>query len=150
MYKAAYHLEQKSGRRPTPDEIAREIEIDPAKVRWLLDVSRHPLSLEQPVGEEEDEELAILVEDDHTPQPEESAHQALLRAQVDQALSRLTPRQARILRLRFGLQNGQPHTLEEIGRKYGLTRERIRQIEKEALHRLRHPRQRRRLRDYLG
>jgi RNA polymerase primary sigma factor len=89
------------------------------------------------------------VEDDSAPLPEECAQQSLLQAQVEKALGALTPRQAHILRLRFGLQNGHSHTLEEIGRQYGLTRERIRQIEKEALHRLRHPRQRRRLRDYL-
>ena len=149
MYKAAYQLEQEWGRRPTPEEIAQEIEIEPSKVQWLLDVSRHPLSLEQPVGEDEDAELEAFIEDESVPLPEESAQQSLLRAQVDKALNSLTPRQARILRLRFGLQNGHTHTLEEIGQKYGLTRERIRQIEKEALHRLRHPKQRRRLRDYL-
>ena len=150
LYKAAYQLEQKNDRRPTPEEIAEEIEIEPSKVRWLLDVSRRPLSLEQPVGEDEDEELEFFIEDDSAPLPEESAQQNLLRAQVEKVLNTLTPRQARILRLRFGLQNGHTHTLEEIGQKYGLTRERIRQIEKEALHRLRHPKQRRRLRDYLA
>jgi RNA polymerase primary sigma factor len=150
LYKTAYQLEQENGHRPTPEEIAQEIEIEPSQVRWLLDVSRRPLSLERPVGEDEDTELEAFVEDDSRPLPEESAQQSLLQAQVEEALSALTPRQAHILRLRFGLQNGHTHTLEEIGQKYGLTRERIRQIEKEALHRLRHPRQRRRLRDYLA
>jgi RNA polymerase primary sigma factor len=150
LYKTAYQLEQECGRWPTPEEIAKESEFEPSQVQWMLNVSRHPLSLEQPVGKDEDAELEAFIEDDSVPLPEESAQQSLLRAQVDEALSALTPRQARILRLRFGLQNGHMHTLEEIGQKYGLTRERIRQIEKEALHRLRHPRQRRRLRDYLA
>jgi RNA polymerase primary sigma factor len=150
LYKTAYRLEQECGRRPTPEEIAKEIEIEPNQVQWMLDVSRHPLSLEQPVGEDEDTELEALIEDDSVPLPEESAQQNLLREQVEKVLNSLTPRQARILRLRFGLQNGHSHTLEEIGQKYGLTRERIRQIEKEALHHLRHPKRRRQLRDYLA
>jgi RNA polymerase primary sigma factor len=150
LYKAVYRLEQENGRRPTPEEIAEEVGIQPSKVRWLLDVSRRPLSLEQPVGEDEDAELEALVEDDSVPRPEESAQQSLLQDQVAKVLSTLTPRQARILRLRYGLQNGHMHTLEEIGQKYGLTRERIRQIEKEALRRLRHPKRRRQLRDYLA
>ena len=149
LYKTAYRLEQECGRRPTPEEIAEEIEMEPSQVQWMLNVSHHPLSLEQPVGEDGDIELEALIEDDSVPMPEESAHQTLLRAQVEKALNSLTPRQAGILRLRFGLQNGRMHTLEEIGQKYGLTRERIRQIEKEALHRLRHPKRKRRLRDYL-
>ena len=150
MYQGAYRLEQQNGRRPSPEEIAEEVRIELSKVQWLLDVSRRPLSLEQPVGEDEDAELEAFIEDNSTPLPEESVQQSLLQAQVEEALSTLTPRQARILRLRFGLQNERTHTLEEIGKKYGLTRERIRQIEKEALHRLRHPKRRRQLRDYLA
>ena len=150
LYKTSYQLEQECGRRPTPEEIAREMDVAPSQVQWMLSVSRHPLSLEQPVGEDEDAELEAFIEDDSVPLPEESAQQNLLRAQVKEVLSTLTPRQARILSLRFGLQNGHTHTLEEIGQKFGLTRERIRQIEKEALHRLRHPKRKRQLRDYLA
>jgi RNA polymerase primary sigma factor len=150
MYQEAYRLEQQNGRRPSPEEIAEQVGIELSKVQWLLDVSRRPLSLEQPVGEDEDAELEAFIEDGNVPLPEESVQQSLLQAQVEEVLSTLTPRQARILRLRFGLQNGRMHTLEEIGQQYGLTRERIRQIEKEALHRLRHPKRRRQLRDYLA
>ncbi len=103
-------------------------------------VSWQPLSLENPVGEEDDSELASFVEDDTTPTPTQTVYQNLLREKLDYVLSTLSPREARILRLRFGLSNGRSYTLEEVGRKFGLTRERIRQIEGKALHRLRHPR----------
>ena len=147
LYKTAYQLEQEYGRRPVPEEIADAMQIKPDRVQWMLNVSRHPVSLARPVGEDEDSELEALIEDDSAPSPEESAYQSLLRAKVQEALSTLTPREARILRLRFGLQNGHRHTLEEVGKKFGLTRERIRQIESKALRRLRHPRRSRRLRD---
>jgi RNA polymerase primary sigma factor len=149
LYKTAYRLEQEYGRRPTAEEIADETGIEPGKVQWMLKVSRHPLSLERPVGEDEDSELETFIEDDSLPLPEESAHQNLVRVKVEEVLSTLTPREARILRLRFGLQNGHSHTLEEVGQKFGLTRERIRQIESKALRRLRHPKRSRRLRDCL-
>jgi RNA polymerase primary sigma factor len=149
LYKTAYRLQQESGHRPTPEEIADEMGITPAKVRWMFDVSRYPASLAEPVGDDEDIELEALIEDESAPSPEESAFQDLLRDKVQEVLSTLTPREACILRLRFGLQDGETHTLEQVGRKFGLTRERIRQIESEALHRLRHPRRSRRLRDPL-
>jgi RNA polymerase primary sigma factor len=149
LYKTAYRLEQEYGRRPTPEEIAHEMGIKPGKVRWMLKVSSHPVSLAQPVGEDQDSELEAFIEDDGILSPEESAHQSQLRAKVQEVLGTLTPREARILRLRFGLQDGRSHTLEQVGRKFGLTRERIRQIEKEALRRLRHPSRSRRLRDSL-
>jgi RNA polymerase primary sigma factor len=147
LYRTAYRLEQAHGRRPSPEEIAHDMGVKTEKVRWMLDVSSHPVSLAQPVGEEDESELEAFVEDDSTPSPEESAHQSQLRAQVREVLDTLTPREACILRLRFGLQNGRTHTLEQVGLKFGLTRERIRQIEKQALRRLRHPRRSRRLRD---
>jgi RNA polymerase primary sigma factor len=150
LYKTARRLEQEHDRRPTPEEIAQELGLKPRKVRWMLKVSRFPLSLERPVGEEQDNELGALIEDDGTPQPPESAHQHLLRDKLEEVLSTLSPREARILRLRFGLQDGQSYTLEEIGQKFGLTRERIRQIQHKALRRLRHPRRSRRLRGYLA
>jgi RNA polymerase primary sigma factor len=150
LYKAARQLEQEHGRKPTPEEIAVEMGIEPRKVQWMLKVSWRPLSLEQPVGEEEDSELGSFIEDEGVPTPTQSAYDNLLREKVEEVLATLTPREARILRLRFGLQNGRNYTLEEVGQKFGLTRERIRQIEGKALRRLRHPRRSRRLRDYLS
>ncbi|NIS79932.1 MAG: RNA polymerase sigma factor RpoD [Anaerolineales bacterium] len=150
LYKVARQLEQDLGRKPTPEEIAHMMEIDPRKVQWMMRVSWRPLSLESPVGEEEDTELGSFVEDDTTPTPTQSAHQNLLREKIEEVLATLSPREARILRLRFGLHNGRPYTLEEVGQKFGLTRERIRQIEGKALRRLRHPRRSRQLRDYLS
>jgi len=150
LYKVARQLEQDLGRKPTPEEIADVMEIDARKVQWMMRVSWRPLSLETPVGEDEDTELGSFVEDDSTPTPTQSAYQNLLRDKIEDVLATLSPREARILRLRFGLQNGRPYTLEEVGQKFGLTRERIRQIEGKALRRLRHPRRSRQLRDYLG
>jgi RNA polymerase primary sigma factor len=148
LYKTARQLEQENGRKPTPEEIAEKMDLEPRKVQWMLKVSWRPLSLERPVGEEEDSELGAFIEDDTTPTPTQSAYQNLLREKVEEVLSTLTPREARILRLRFGLQNGRQYTLEEVGQKFGLTRERIRQIEGKALRRLRHPRRSRQLRDF--
>jgi RNA polymerase primary sigma factor len=150
LYKAARQLEQVYGRKPTPEEIAQELNLEPRKVQWMLKVSWRPLSLERPVGEEEDTEFGAFIEDETTPTPTQSAYQNLLREKVEEVLATLTPREARILRLRFGLQNGRSYTLEEVGQKFGLTRERIRQIEGKALRRLRHPRRSRQLRDYLS
>ncbi len=149
LYKAARQLEQANGRKPTPEEIADVLDLEPRKVQWMLRVSWQPLSLEHPVGEEEDSELGSFIEDDTTPTPTQSVQDNLLREKVEELLATLSPREARILRLRFGLQNGRSYTLEEVGQKFGLTRERIRQIEGKALRRLRHPRRSRQLRDYL-
>ena len=149
LYKAARQLEQELGRKPTMEEIAGELGCEPRKVQWMLKVSWQPLSLERPVGEDEDEEFGSFVEDESVPSPTQSAFSTLLREKVEDVLSTLPPREARILRLRFGLQNGRAYTLEEVGQKFGLTRERIRQIEGRALRRLRHPRRSRQLRDYL-
>jgi RNA polymerase primary sigma factor len=149
MYKVSRSLEQDLGREPTSDEIADEMNLPSKKVSWLLRVSRRTVSLEKPVGEEEDSELGNFIEDESSPTPAESAYHTLLQEKLEEVLSTLTPREARILRLRYGLHNGHAHTLEEVGRKFGLTRERIRQIEVEALRRLRHPRRSRQLRDYL-
>lgn len=150
LYKTARQLEQTHGRKPTPEEIASVLGLEPRKVQWMLKVSWQPLSLEHPVGEEEDSELGSFIEDDTTPTPTQSVYDNLLREKVEEVLATLTPREARILRLRFGLQNGRSYTLEEVGQKFGLTRERIRQIEGKALRRLRHPRRSRQLRDYLA
>jgi RNA polymerase primary sigma factor len=150
LHQISRQLEQVWGRKPTPEELADYMDLDPSKVRWMLRVSRHPVSLERPVGEEEDSELGNFIEDEDAPTPPDTAFHHLLQEKLEDVLSTLTPREARILRLRFGLQNGRSYTLEEVGKKFGLTRERIRQIEGQALRKLRHPRRSRQLRDYLG
>jgi RNA polymerase primary sigma factor len=150
LYKTARQLEQEHGRAPTPEEIAAELDLEPRKVQWMLKVSWRPLSLEHPVGEEEDSELGSFIEDESTPTPPQSTYHNLLADKIEEVLATLSPREARILRLRFGLVNGRSYTLEEVGQKFGLTRERIRQIEGKALRRLRHPGRSRQLRDYLG
>lgn len=149
LYKAARSLEQELGRPPRVDELAKRLEVDPRKVQWMLKVSWLPLSLESPVGEDEDSELGMFVEDDKTPSPAQATYQNMLGQKIEEVLTSLSAREARILRLRFGLENGRTYTLEEVGEKFGLTRERIRQIEGKALRRLRHPMRARQLRDYL-
>jgi RNA polymerase primary sigma factor len=149
LNRMAYQMEQDRGRPPSPEEIADEMGLRPPRVRWMMRVARRPLSLQKPVGEEKDSELGSFIEDEETPPPPEVAEQTLLRTTLEKLLTTLRPREERILRLRFGLQDGHRYTLEEVGEKFGLTRERIRQIEKQALRRLRHPRRSRRLRDYL-
>lgn len=149
LYRVARDLEQEHGRKPTVEEIAVAMDCEPRKIQWMLKVSWQPLSLEHPVGEDEDSELGNFIENDTAPTPSESAYSKMLKEKIEELLNTLTPREARILRLRFGLQNGRSYTLEEVGQKFGLTRERIRQIEGRALRRLRHPRRSRKLRDYL-
>ena len=149
LYRVIRELEQEEGRKPSLEEIAKEMDVEPRKVQWMLRVSWQPLSLEHPVGEDEDSELGNFIENDSLPTPSQSAYSKMLQEKIEELLTTLTPREARILRLRFGLQNGRSYTLEEVGQKFGLTRERIRQIEGRALRRLRHPRRSRQLRDYL-
>jgi RNA polymerase primary sigma factor len=135
---------------PTSEELGVALGVPAAKVEWMLKVSWLPLSLESPINEdEEDSELGQFVEDKITPTPMQSAYSKLLTEKIRDVLETLPPREARILRLRFGLENGRVYTLEEVGQKFGLTRERIRQIESKALRRLRHPRRARQLREYL-
>jgi RNA polymerase primary sigma factor len=148
MYKVAQQLEQEFDRQPTPHEIANAMDIDVNRVRWMIDISRHSTSLQRPVGEDREMELGALIEDTNTPSPMETASEAMMQEQIERVLGTLTPREARILRMRFGLHDGRSYTLEEIGEKFGLTRERIRQLEGRALRRLRHPRRRRILREY--
>jgi RNA polymerase primary sigma factor len=150
MYRTAQVLEQELGRRPTPEEIAKEMDLPPENVRSMMDASQHAIALERPVGDEGDSEFGDFIEDQDTPEPSEAAAHHLLQETIEEVLSELTPRQAHILRLRFGLGGGEQHTLEEIANKFGLSRERIRQLEKEALRRLRHPRLAHNLRDYLS
>jgi RNA polymerase primary sigma factor len=150
LYQVARQIEQTNGQQATAEEIADELNVDTRRVQWMLKASWQPLSLEQPVGEEEDNELASFIEDDTTPSPAQVAYNNMLREKVEEVLSTLSPREANILRLRFGLVNGRAYTLKEVGQKFGLTRERIRQIESQALRRLRHPCRSRQLRDYLS
>ena len=150
LYKVTHEMEQNMGRMPTNEELAERLETTTSKIEWMLRVSWLPLSLESPINdEEEDSELGQFVEDQVTPTPSQSAYSKLLREKIEEVLETLPPREARILRLRFGLENGHNYTLEEVGDKFGLTRERIRQIESKALRRLRHPRRARQLREYL-
>lgn len=150
LYKLTHEMEQQLGRLPTNDELAERLDTSTSKVEWMLRVSWLPLSLESPINDdEEDSELGQFVEDQLTPTPIQSAYTRLLREKIEEVLDTLPPREARILRLRFGLENGHNYTLEEVGEKFGLTRERIRQIESKALRRLRHPRRSRQLREYL-
>jgi RNA polymerase primary sigma factor len=149
LYRTSHEIEQALGRPPTTNELATAIQEEPKKVQWMLQVSWIPLSLETPVGDEDDSELGMFVEDQVTPAPSQSVYESMLRERVDEVLATLSPREARILRLRFGLDDDRPYTLEEVGAKFGLTRERIRQIEGKALRRLRHPCRARQLREYL-
>lgn len=150
LYRVVREMEQRLGRKPSIEEIAEKMDVEARKVQWMLKVSWQPLSLEHPVGEDEDSELGHFIENNQEPTPSETAHSNLLREKLEELLATLSPREARILRLRFGLQNGRSYTLEEVGQKFGLTRERIRQIEGRALRRLRHPRRSRQLKDYLS
>ena len=150
LYKRTHELEQSLGRVPNVDELAESLEQPKSKVEWMLRVSWLPLSLESPINDDEDEsELGNFIEDQISPTPIQSVYTKLLREKVEAVLDTLPCREARILRMRFGLENGRYYTLEEVGQKFGLTRERIRQIESKALRRLRHPRRSRQLKDYL-
>jgi len=149
LYKTAHTLEQKLGHPPNVEDLAEAMDEDIDKVDWMLRVSWLPLSLESPVGDEEDSELGMFVEDESSPSPSQAAYRNMMEQKVNDVLATLSPREARILRLRFGLENGRAYTLEEVGEKFGLTRERIRQIEGKALRRLRHPKRARQLKEYL-
>ncbi len=149
LYHVSRKLEQELGREPTPEEIGEDMELPAKKIGWMLKISQRPLSLEKPVGEEKDSELGDFIEDEDLPTPADTASRRLLREEIEAVLNALTPREARVLQLRFGLTDGRSHTLKEVGEKFGVTRERIRQIETEALARLRNPARARRLRDYL-
>ncbi len=142
-------LLQDLGREPTPEEIAEEMEISPEKVREILKVSQEPVSLETPIGEEEDSHLGDFIEDRTVEVPGEAAATKLLREQLEEVLDDLSTREKRVIQLRFGLLDGQPRTLEEVGRVFGVTRERIRQIESKTLAKLRHPCRSGKLRDYI-
>jgi RNA polymerase primary sigma factor len=149
LLKVSRRLAQEYGREPTAAEIGKGIEIPPEKVREIVKVAQLPISLESPIGEEEDSHLSDFIEDRNALPPVDAASKQLLKEQIDDVLSSLTPRERRVLRLRFGLEDGRSRTLEEVGKEFSVTRERIRQIEAKALRKLRHPSRSRRLRDYL-
>ncbi|MFK7801839.1 MAG: sigma-70 family RNA polymerase sigma factor [Anaerolineae bacterium] len=150
LYQVAQELEQELGRQPTAEEIAKQMELPEDRVRWMLRTSRQPVHLERPVGDESDAELGDFIEDVDAPPPAETVAQTMLTEEISEILDQLTPREARILRLRYGLQDGESRTLKEVGEMFGLSRERIRQLEKEALRKLRHPNFAGHLRQYLN
>ena len=149
LIRVSRQLLQELGREPTPEEIAKEMDMSVERVREILKISQEPVSLETPIGEEEDSHLGDFIQDDNVPVPAEAAAQTLLKEQLDEVLDTLTEREQKVLRLRFGMNDGRARTLEEVGREFDVTRERIRQIEAKALRKLRHPSRSRKLRDYL-
>jgi RNA polymerase primary sigma factor len=149
VFNATRELEQRLGRVPTQAELAAELNLDPRRLEMIVKSSRIPLSLDAPVGEEDDSDLGSFIEDEFSPTPIQSVYETMLREKINEVLESLSPRESRILRLRFGLDDGNIYTLEEVGEKFGLTRERIRQIEGKALRRLRHPLRARQLKEYL-
>ena len=149
LIRVSRQLLQELGREPTPEEIAAELDMPVERVREILKISQEPVSLETPIGEEEDSHLGDFIQDDNVPVPAEAAAQTLLKEQLDEVLDTLTEREQKVLRLRFGMDDGRARTLEEVGKEFDVTRERIRQIEAKALRKLRHPSRSRKLRDYL-
>ena len=149
LIRVSRQLLQELGREPTPEEIAEEMDMPVDRVREILKISQEPVSLETPIGEEEDSHLGDFIQDDNVPVPAEAASFTLLREQLVEVLGTLTEREQKVLRLRFGLDDGRARTLEEVGKEFNVTRERIRQIEAKALRKLRHPSRSRKLKDYL-
>ena len=149
LIRVSRQLLQELGREPTPEEIAEEMDMPVDRVREILKISQKPVSLETPIGEEEDSHLGDFIQDDNVPVPADAAAFTLLKEQLVEVLSTLTDREQKVLRLRFGLDDGRARTLEEVGKEFNVTRERIRQIEAKALRKLRHPSRSRKLKDYL-
>ncbi|MGI6069080.1 MAG: RNA polymerase sigma factor RpoD [Blautia sp.] len=149
LIRVSRQLLQELGREPTPEEIAAEMDMSVERVREILKISQEPVSLETPIGEEEDSHLGDFIQDDNVPIPADAAAFTLLKEQLVEVLSTLTDREQKVLRLRFGLDDGRARTLEEVGKEFSVTRERIRQIEAKALRKLRHPSRSRKLKDYL-
>ncbi|MDD3157842.1 RNA polymerase sigma factor RpoD [Anaeromusa sp.] len=149
LIRVSRHLLQDLGREPLPEEIAKEMEISVERVREIMKIAQEPVSLETPIGEEEDSHLGDFIEDQDAPAPAEAASFMLLKEQLEEVLETLTPREEKVLRLRFGLDDGRARTLEEVGQHFGVTRERIRQIEAKALRKLRHPSRSKKLKDFL-
>ena len=149
LIRVSRQLLQELGREPTPEEIAAEMNLPVDRVREILKISQEPVSLETPIGEEEDSHLGDFIQDDNVPVPADAAAFTLLKEQLVEVLGTLTEREQKVLRLRFGLDDGRARTLEEVGKEFNVTRERIRQIEAKALRKLRHPSRSRKLKDYL-
>ena len=150
LIRTSRHLLQQLGREPSTEEIAKEMELPVEKVVEIQKIAQDPVSLETPIGEEDDSHLGDFIPDDDSPAPHDSASYTLLREQLEDVMHTLTPREAKVLKLRFGLEDGKARTLEEVGREFMVTRERIRQIEAKALRKLRHPSRSKRLRDYMN
>ena len=150
VIRTAHSMVQELGRDPTPEEIAKEMKMDVARVEEILKIAQEPVSLETPIGEEEDSHLGDFVQDEEASQPAEAASYTMLREQLEEVLKTLTSREEQALRMRFGLTDGKAHTLEEVGKEFDVTRERIRQIESKALRKLRHPSRSKKLRDFLS
>ena len=150
LIRTSRQLLQQNGREPTPEEIAKEMEISVEKVMEIQKIAQDPVSLETPIGEEDDSHLGDFIQDEDSPAPQDSAAHTLLREQLEEVMDTLTPREAMVLKLRFGLEDGKARTLEEVGKQFDVTRERIRQIEAKALRKLRHPSRSKKLRDYMG
>ena len=150
LIRTSRHLLQQLGREPSPEEIAAEMEISVEKVMEIQKIAQDPVSLETPIGEEDDSHLGDFIQDEDSPAPHDAAAYTLLKAQLEDVMGTLTPREAKVLKLRFGLEDGKARTLEEVGREFDVTRERIRQIEAKALRKLRHPSRSKKLRDYMG
>ena len=150
VLRTSHSMVQSLGREPTTQEIAAELHMDVQKVEEILKIAQEPVSLETPIGEEDDSHLGDFIQDDDASQPAEEASYTLLREQLEEVLKTLTTREEEVLRMRFGLIDGKPHTLEEVGKKFDVTRERIRQIESKALRKLRHPSRSKKLRDFLN
>ena len=150
LIRTSRHLLQQLGREPSPEEIAQEMEISVEKVMEIQKIAQDPVSLETPIGEEDDSHLGDFIQDEDSPAPQDSAAYTLLKEQLEEVMSTLTPREAKVLKLRFGLEDGRARTLEEVGREFMVTRERIRQIEAKALRKLRHPSRSKKLKDYMN
>ena len=150
LIRTSRHLLQQLGREPTPEEIAAEMEIPVEKVMEIQKIAQDPVSLETPIGEEDDSHLGDFIQDEDSPAPQDSAAYTMLKEQLEEVMNTLTPREAKVLKLRFGLEDGKARTLEEVGREFDVTRERIRQIEAKALRKLTHPSRSKKLRDYMN
>ena len=150
LIRTSRHLLQQLGREPSQEEIAAEMEIPVEKVMEIQKIAQDPVSLETPIGEEDDSHLGDFIPDDDSPAPQDSAAYTLLKEQLEEVMNTLTPREAKVLKLRFGLEDGKARTLEEVGKEFQVTRERIRQIEAKALRKLRHPSRSKKLKDYMG
>ena len=150
LIRTSRHLLQQLGREPTPEEIAKEMDMSVEKVMEIQKIAQDPVSLETPIGEEDDSHLGDFIQDEDSPAPQDAASYTLLREQLEEVMKTLTPREAKVLRLRFGLDDGKARTLEEVGKEFDVTRERIREIEAKALRKLRHPSRSKKLRDYMN